>query len=162
MKQFLRAALLVSLAALFLSAWSRPAGAASMVSSTNGSQAHSGSQMAFPPAADPRGGGTFQGIAAISATDIWAVGSGLGTLTDHWNGTKWSLVKSPSPGLEYNSLNGVAAISSNDAWAVGSYSNNPQIPDTNTLIEHWNGTKWSVVSHAMRNVYDFLYGLPTS
>ena len=85
-------------------------------------------------------------MAAVSAVDMWAVGSGLGTLADHWNGTQWSLVSSPNPGSEYNDLSGVAAIASNDVWAVGSYSDNPQIPDTNTLIEHWNGTTWSVVS----------------
>ncbi|MGH2516400.1 MAG: hypothetical protein ACRDHP_12160, partial [Ktedonobacterales bacterium] len=74
------------------------------------------------------------------------MGSGLGTLTEQWNGMQWGLVNSPSPGSEYNDLNGVAAIASNDIWAVGSYSNNPQVPDTNTLIEHWNGIMWSVVS----------------
>ena len=45
------------------------------------------------------------GVTAISANDVWAVGdfqtsSGAGTvfqtLTEHWNGTAWSIVASPS------------------------------------------------------------------
>src|SRR5947209_14875409 len=45
------------------------------------------------------------GIAAVSANDIWSVGSfnvgpyanSLRTLTEHWNGTSWSIVPSPNP-----------------------------------------------------------------
>ena len=152
MKRFLRVAMLPCVVALFLSAWSLPAGATGKVTSTNGQFAgvhsglNAGAQTSFAPAADPRGSGTFKAVAALSANDIWAVGSGFGTLIEHWNGTQWSIVTSPSPGSEYNDLNGVAAIAANDVWAVGSYSNNPQVPDTNTLIEHWNGTKWSFVT----------------
>src|SRR5206468_3224593 len=32
----------------------------------------------------------------------------------------------------------------NDAWAVGSYDNGSRT--ASSLIEHWNGTRWSVVS----------------
>jgi hypothetical protein len=152
MKQFLRAIVFAAMVALFLFAWSLPAEASGKITSTKEqvAQAHvglnAGIQPGFAPSADPRGTGALKAISAVSATDMWAVGSGLGTLTEHWNGTMWSVVKSPNPGSEYNDLNGVAAIASNDVWAVGSYSDNPQVPDTNTLIEHWNGTKWSVVS----------------
>jgi erythromycin esterase-like protein len=152
MKHLVRAAIFVAMVALFLFAWSLPAGASGKIASTNGqvAQAHIGlnasARPGSAPSADPRGTGTLKAISAVSANDMWAVGSGQGTLTEHWNGTKWSVVKSPNPGSEFNDLNGVAAVTSNDVWAVGSYSDNPQVPDTNTLIEHWNGTKWSVVS----------------
>ena len=152
MKRFLRVAMLLCVVALFLSVWSLPAAATGKVTSTNGrlAQLHSdlnaSAQTGFAPSATPRGSGAFKQVAALSANDIWAVGNGLGTLTEHWNGSRWSIVSSPSPGLEYNDLNGVAAIAPNDTWAVGSYSNNPQIPDTNTLIEHWNGKQWSVIA----------------
>jgi hypothetical protein len=88
----------------------------------------------------------LHGIAAVSANDVWAVGQsvdyGAGqTLIVHWNGTTWSTVPSPSPGL-YGWLRGVTAISANNVWAAGThYVNNLQV----TLILHWNGTKWSVV-----------------
>ncbi len=47
----------------------------------------------------------LNGVAAVSANDMWAVGdyessgSLLQTLTEHWNGTVWSVVPSPSPDL---------------------------------------------------------------
>ena len=40
-------------------------------------------------------------LAVVSTNDIWAVGYSFTsngapqTLTEHWNGTKWSVVKSP-------------------------------------------------------------------
>src|SRR5579863_1290773 len=152
MKQFLRAAILVTLVALFLSAWTLPAGAVGRATSTNRqvAQPHFGVnasiQRNLAPSPNSRGGGTFSAISAVSSSDMWAVGGGLGTLATHWNGKMWSLIKSPHPGSQFNSLNGVTAISAKDVWAVGSYSSNPMVPDTNTLIEHWNGTSWSVVS----------------
>jgi hypothetical protein len=87
-------------------------------------------------------------VAAVSATDVWAVGSsGLQsqtgqTVIEHWNGTQWSVVKSPSPGSEFNTLTGVAVVSANNVWAVGWQSS---LGVAETLIEHWNGTQWSVV-----------------
>ena len=49
-------------------------------------------------------------------------------------------VPSPNIGTDSNLLQGVSALSSNNVWAVG-YAGNP----AQTLIEHWNGTVWSVV-----------------
>src|SRR5262249_17863386 len=62
----------------------------------------------------------------------------------HWDGTNWSIVPSPSPGTQgLNSLAGVAANSTNDVWAVG---NSTSTGYSSTLIEHWDGSAWSVVS----------------
>jgi hypothetical protein len=72
------------------------------------------------------------GMTAISATDVWAVGdytNSLGyeqTLTEHWDGTSWSVVSSPNVGTGYNYLEGVAAVSANNVWAVGEYPYNPR------------------------------------
>lgn len=87
-------------------------------------------------------------VAAVSTNDVWAVGYSYPprgahkTLIEHWNGTKWSIVPSPSPGFFDNDLYGLAAVSANDVWAVGSYTADTSDP---TLIEHWNGTNWSVI-----------------
>src|SRR5713226_9528426 len=90
----------------------------------------------------------LRAVAAVSSGDIWAVGSTYSnqilspssTLTDHWNGTRWSIVPSPNVGSSFNQLDGVAVVSASDVWAVGNYiSQNP----AKTLIEHWNGTSWS-------------------
>ncbi|HXJ66009.1 MAG TPA: hypothetical protein VNN79_19795, partial [Actinomycetota bacterium] len=67
----------------------------------------------------------LEGVTATSTKDAWAVGlfftsgSVARTLTEHWNGTAWSLVPSPSPGTG-DDLSGVDAVSSTDVWAVGS------------------------------------------
>ena len=151
-QRFLRVAIPLGVVALLLGVWALRAGAAGRISAPNRQaiQAHANVQASLQAgvvhSANSRGSGEFRAVAAVAASDVWAVGSGFGTLTEHWDGVKWSLVRSPSPGSQYNDLNGVAASAANDVWAVGSYSNNPQIPDTNTLIEHWDGVRWSVVS----------------
>ncbi len=85
------------------------------------------------------------GVAAVGSTDVWAVGTSDGsTFVEHWNGTAWSVVASPDGGPNGNFLWGVTALAANDVWAVG-YS----FDATNgkhTLIEHWNGTAWAIVS----------------
>lgn len=79
---------------------------------------------------------------------MWAVGYYRGsTLIEHWNGSAWSIVSSPNPGTDDNMLNGVAAAGPNDAWAVGYYIDNIT-GNRQTLIEHWNGNVWSIVSGA--------------
>jgi len=86
-------------------------------------------------------------VSATSAKSAWAVGSDYGTAHEyvtlilHWNGTKWTQVKSPSPGTD-DYLSAVSAPSTNNAWAVGGTS---QGSTEDTLILHWNGTKWSQV-----------------
>ena len=51
------------------------------------------------------------------------------------------IVPSPNVGTYGNWLSGVTALASNDVWAVGSSNNY-----TNTLVLHWDGSSWSVVS----------------
>ena len=89
------------------------------------------------------------GVTAISSSNVWAVGyyfpsfSITATLIEHWNGSSWSVVKSPNPSTQGNYLYAVAAVSANNIWAVGTYSNSSGWPQT--LTEHWNGSSWSVV-----------------
>jgi len=103
------------------------------------------------PATAPVTGGTLLGVAGTSADDMWAVGSGTGgTLIVHWNGVRWGVVPSPSPGTgaaAHDVLFGVAAVSRTNAWAVGTYSSGPDPFDLTTfaLIEHWNGNRWTQV-----------------
>lgn len=94
--------------------------------------------------------GNLEAVAALSATSAWAVGQYEGTdgiqhtLIERWDGSQWSVVASPSPGLDSNLLSAVSADSASDAWAVGTQmdASNTQQP----LIEHWNGSQWSVAT----------------
>ena len=91
------------------------------------------------------------GAAARTSTDAWAVGQqfvGAGqpqapAVAYHWTGTSWSLTPTPNLG-EYGALRSVSASSATDAWAVGFTMIARR--DFGTLIEHWNGSAWSVNS----------------
>jgi hypothetical protein len=92
----------------------------------------------------------LSGIAAVSPTDVWAVGlqrdadGNNRTLTEHWNGSSSQVVPSPNVGPKSNWLRDVVAISATDVWAVGNHDNF-KATNSMTLIEHWNGSAWHVV-----------------
>jgi hypothetical protein len=95
--------------------------------------------------------GGLKAAAAVSPTEIWAVGSkaefgGYSALIMRWDGKTWRAVDAPSPRSEEGvSLNGIAAIAANDVWAVGDVYDGDAYPFSRTLIEHWNGEQWSMV-----------------
>ncbi len=108
--------------------------------------------MPLEPGTNPDFEYVLNSVEAISPTNVWAVGdavnvaepSGATTLIEHWNGTDWSIVSSPSPGTG-SALGGVTASSATDVWAVGSYT--PTGSSTaQTLTLNWNGTAWSTVT----------------
>jgi hypothetical protein len=118
----------------------------------------------------PAGAASSQlsGISALSANDIWAVGSVTSvvgtsvqtrTLTEHWNGTAWSIVPSRNATTS-NLLTGVAAVAGTNVWAVGYTitTDGTNQPDK-TLIEHWNGSAWSVVPSPSPAANDTLSGV---
>ena len=105
------------------------------------------------PGTDNQLAENLSGLVAIGPHDVWAVGgegdnvippggSPSSTLIEHWDGTSWKVVPSPSLGTA-SSLTAVAARSAGDVWAVGSY-----LPAGTTvhqtLTEHWDGTSWTV------------------
>ncbi len=98
------------------------------------------------PSADPAGADSFLNSAvALSPSDVWAVGIARGgdgaarTLVEHWDGSAWSVVPSPSVGTGDNYLDAVAAYSPSDAWAVGSFVRDG-LP--RSLVLHWDGASW--------------------
>jgi hypothetical protein len=90
------------------------------------------------------------GVVTISTQNAWAVGNTYNRdnvdntpLIEHWNGSRWNVVPSPNPGTN-NQLNEVMAVSANDIWAMGIYFTGSGTRGK-TLIEHWNGGRWSVI-----------------
>ena len=70
---------------------------------------------------------------------------GSRTLIEHFNGTAWSIVPSPSPG-SIAILGGVTTSNAaNNVWAVG--ADTPAgTSGRQTLTLNWNGTAWNVVA----------------
>jgi hypothetical protein len=85
--------------------------------------------------------GLLDGVAAISATNVWAVGDdGKGdTQILHWNGHAWLRVAAPNPHPRNDSLTSISAVSPRYIWAVGNGG-------ANALIVRWNGRKWQQVA----------------
>src|SRR6266705_4354804 len=57
----------------------------------------------------------------------------------------WTLINSPNANNQANELHGVSAAADNDAWAVGTAYLDNTFTTSKTVIEHWDGTHWSVV-----------------
>src|SRR3954468_2399711 len=57
----------------------------------------------------------------------------------------FTVVASPNAFSGDNVLNGVSASSATDAWAVGSLCCSMRNSGTGALIEHWDGSAWTVV-----------------
>src|SRR5207247_1590881 len=96
-------------------------------------------------------GGTYNllyEVAVVAANDVWAVGSYYEAggpryaLIEHWDGSSWSVVPTPTIGTG-SELYAVAAVSANNVWDVGVYYSTGA--PGRTLVEHWYGSSWSVV-----------------
>src|SRR6185437_12620256 len=131
----------ILLSALSLTTTEAHATAASLKISQNEVSSPSRCNWSVVPSPNGNGNSGLRGVAAVSAHDIWAVGSSSSqrdsaqTLIEHWNGRQWSVVTSPNPGPMYNTLYSVSAVSANDIWAVGVYANDAEV--TQTLTMHW-------------------------
>lgn len=82
-------------------------------------------------------------VSAVAPNDVWAVGEAMEarTLIMHYDGSHWDF--SYSPDLQNATLKSVNALSATDVWAAGYYrASNGSFQ---SLIEHWNGTNWSIV-----------------
>lgn len=96
-------------------------------------------------------------VAVISSDDAWAVGeyslgSQVFTLAEHWDGSSWAIVPSPSPtacpSCTYATFDAVAAVGTNDIWAAG--GKRVQAPDgflgTHLFVARYNGSTWTVMN----------------
>ncbi|MDQ6693962.1 MAG: S-layer homology domain-containing protein [Chloroflexota bacterium] len=86
--------------------------------------------------------GNLTGLAAISANDVYAVGSG-GIL--HWDGAQWSLVHT-------GNYSAVAALTSTDVWVWGS-------DDVAVGPKHWDGTTWTRFPSPISNYNAHIYAI---
>ncbi|GCE28731.1 hypothetical protein KDA_42150 [Dictyobacter alpinus] len=95
--------------------------------------------------------GTWTGITARSAHDIWTIGQGPAGRPQaaHWNGKSWKLTTISIKSADIVKPTGITAITAKNAWIVGSSQSGPNQQETNhTLILHWNGRSWLEVAGA--------------
>jgi hypothetical protein len=89
------------------------------------------------------------GVSCVSTTGCFAVGSSqtgtvLDSLVEHWNGSAWSIMTSPNPtGSTDTGLSSVSCANTTSCFAVGSYIT---ASANKALVEHWNGSAWSIMS----------------
>jgi hypothetical protein len=89
------------------------------------------------------------GVSIRTGKDAWSVGkyyegNATVSLALHWDGTAWTQVKTKNPSTTNDSLAAVTAVSKRDVWAVGETVSSA--PAGQTLVEHWNGTRWKLVA----------------
>jgi hypothetical protein len=113
-------------------------------------------------------GNILQAVAAISPTDIWAVGASQDSSTFyerpmaiHWDGTAWTSMSLPNPrgcsGHSY--LTAVAGAAARDVWAAGWCGSGGSTPQQG-YVERWAGGRWKVAAaQGAIPAYSQLYGL---
>jgi hypothetical protein len=99
------------------------------------------------PSPSPDTVSSLHDVSFAGQKEGWAVGlrgpsegGPFTQLSEHWDGSAWTVVPMPSVG-DTSALGGVAAIGRDDAWAVG-FSVTAGFSDA--LIDHWDGLSWSV------------------
>ncbi len=112
-----------------------------------------GARWSIVPSPNPATGipGDTDVLTAISGTgpgNLWAAGWDNNEATDtiqllfeHWNGTTWTAVTSPTPLMSEQFATAITAISPGNVWAVGT----DETDGSQTLSAHWNGAAWSIV-----------------
>jgi len=91
----------------------------------------------------------LNGVLAFASDNVFAVGyhpasnGAVKTLIEHWDGTSWKVMASPNANQTGNYLWSLSGTSPTDIWAVGDRVA-PNLP-VNTLVEHFDGSKWTIV-----------------
>jgi hypothetical protein len=93
------------------------------------------------------------GVSCPSVTFCIAVGDNtVGTtkvLAERWNGSSWAIMNGRSPiKITYASLRAISCPTTTSCFAVGGYS---RLGLNKTLIEHWNGSSWTIMSSQNRS-----------
>jgi hypothetical protein len=110
---------------------------------------------AWRKVAFPGGTGTVEAAAATSPSSVWAAyDSTSGGQVSHWNGRRWTPVKTfPA------AVTGITTLGPNDVWVYGG------VRSDGTGVWHYNGRTWTEVSDTLsggsalsdRNVWAYSY-----
>src|SRR5579884_1109875 len=107
------------------------------------------------------GGGQLSAVTALSPKDVWTFGSftSRSPFAEHRDGNSWTRMRRPVPaGAENVALQNASADASDDLWLVG-YWEGITGPPLRSLVEHWDGNAWHIVSSATTPGYATLGGV---
>lgn len=91
----------------------------------------------------------LKGIVARSPTDVWAGGYSVDlgrhapeaqSLTMHWNGEGWSVVRSPNPSPSLDVIWAMRSDEAGGVWALGQYQASGH--HLHALVLRWDGRSW--------------------
>lgn len=109
----------------------------------------------------------FNGVSCVAPNACTATGfyekkpNQSRTLAERFNGKKWSIQHTPNPTTDPNKyLFGVSCTSAKSCTAAG-YTEGDVVWDA-TIVEHWNGHKWSVQRSPSPGSDSDLYGVSCS
>ncbi|MGO9956080.1 MAG: hypothetical protein ACLP50_08885 [Solirubrobacteraceae bacterium] len=123
---------------------------------------------AAPSTAGEPADSTLAAVSADSTSDAWAVGesavsephtTGKQPLIEHYNGSSWSVVQGAFTGNENDTLSAVDAVSPSDVWALGVAKPRNYSGAGTSVLEHFNGSEWSIVSAAETSVATHLHAI---
>lgn len=81
------------------------------------------------------------------------------TLAERWNGKKWSIQTTLNPTSDPNKFLLAVSCSSAKACTAAGFASPPLVWKEKTIVERWNGSKWSVQHGADRGTDSVLSGL---
>jgi len=97
------------------------------------------------------------GVAALSSTNVWAVGSFINTqgrsveAVEHFGGQAWkvipdvNLIGQDLQGIvDSEALTSISALAPNDIWAAGYIGIQPPCDCIVPFVEHFDGTQWKL------------------
>jgi hypothetical protein len=103
------------------------------------------------------------GVSGAAPDDVWAVGfdyvhidlTPVQPVAEHWDGTAWTVVPTPTPGTDDDTLRKVDALGTDDAWAVGNSL-------AGSFALRWDGSAWhlSRVSREVSTLEDVVATSP--
>jgi hypothetical protein len=89
---------------------------------------------AFVPS-NSHDGGELTAVAAVSPTDVWAVGhDGETPIVMHWDGNTWSIVSTPAP--RTGRLTDIVTVPNGDVWVIGATNSGSPI------VMQRSGERW--------------------
>ena len=125
-----------------------------------------GTSWSVVPSPTPSGpgvvGAILSSVSCASASSCMAVGyatdvngNNLTDVIEQWNGSSWTIVPGAPTGQAFDQLLSVQCLSAADCWAVGNAGPVSQMSGflpifpgavgDQGLIEHWDGSAWSIV-----------------